>query len=246
MRLINYRKIAYTILFCAFICVANNNAMAQFFKGFVSAGGNVAQIDGDEVYGFKKVGFTAGIGAMIPFNADKPNEGLAASLEINYATRGAKEVKYADPFKYEAKLDYIDIPLMLHWIDKTGGITLGAGFQYGRLVRSSENWVLPDTAILGMERPLITNAKFLKNDWAVVADLRFTLWQRFKLDVRYQYSLVPIRKDFEFSNSYNVESYNEYKTWKRNFYNTCISVKLIYVINEEIEQKVAPKRKTAF
>ena len=30
----------------------------QSIRAFVSAGGNLSQIDGDEVYGFKKAGFT--------------------------------------------------------------------------------------------------------------------------------------------------------------------------------------------
>ncbi|MBQ0112644.1 MAG: outer membrane beta-barrel protein [Bacteroidales bacterium] len=240
------KSLKHIFLFFVLSVLMSLNVNAQFFKGFVSGGFSASQIDGDEVYGFKKVGFTGGIGAMMPFNADRPNEGLQFSLEINYSNRGAKENHWGDPFKYEASLDYIDIPVMVHWIDKRGGVTLGIGAQYGRLVHSYEAWGLTDTLIHGMERPLTTNARFDKNDWSFVGDLRFTMWQKFKIDVRYQYSLVPIRKDFEFFNSYNLNDNVNFRKWTRDFKSSWVTVKLIYMINEEQEVKSTPKRKTAF
>ncbi len=233
-------KVFVTGLF-VLLFFAYSEVRAQFFKGFVSLGFNVAQIDGDEVYGFKKVAPNLGIGAMLPLNANKQNEGLQVSMEINYSQRGAKESTAGDPFIYKASLDYIDIPLMLHYMDKKGGVTLGVGLQYSRLIHSSESWTLPDTLIFGMDRPTITKASFLKNDLAIVGDLRFTIWQKFKLDVRYQYSLLPIRKDFEFNNSYLPEDFNNYRTWLRDYKNNWVSVKVIYMINEEQEQRPVTK-----
>ena len=37
---------------------------AQNIKGFVTAGTTLSQIDGDEVYGFKKLGFVGSVGAV--------------------------------------------------------------------------------------------------------------------------------------------------------------------------------------
>ena len=178
---------------------------------------------------------------MLPFNSNKPNEGFQVSMEINYSQRGAKESTAGDPFIYKASLDYVDIPVMVHFIDKRGGITLGLGLQYSRLIHSSESWTLPDTLIRGMDRPTLIKADFLKNDLAIVADFRFTIWQKFKLDVRYQYSLLPIRKDFEFNNSYTPEDRTNYRTWLRSFKNNWLSFKIIYMINEEQEQKKATR-----
>ncbi len=226
----------------AFLCFYNANA--QFFKGFASLGFNISQIDGDEVYGFKKLGYNVGIGAMLPLNRNNTNAGFQVSMEINLSQRGAKETTENDPFVYKANLDYVDIPLMLHYIDAKGGITLGAGIQYSRLYHSKESWKLPDTLIFGMDRPTTTNAKFLKNDLAIIGDLRFTVWRNFKLDIRYQYSLLPIRKQFEFNNSYQSIDANNYRTWKRDYKNNWLSVKLIYMINEEQEQVYTkPNRK---
>lgn len=231
------------ILIVSVLCLYNANA--QFFKGFVSLGFNVSQIDGDEVYGFKKLGYLTGIGAMLPLNKNNLNGGLQVSMEINISQRGAKESTANDPFVYKANLDYVDIPFMLHYVDTKGGITLGAGIMYSRLFHSKETWTLPDTLIWGMDRPTTTKAKFLKNDLSIVGDFRFTIWKNFKLDVRYQYSLLPIRKDFEYNNSYQPTDANNYRTWKRDYKNNWLSVKLIYMINEEQEQ-VYTKRKVNY
>lgn len=241
-------KIAFVIFVGLIFCFASFEVKAQFFKGFVSLGFNVSQIDGDEVYGFKKVAPLVGIGAMLPFNSNKPNEGFQVSMEINYSQRGAKESTAGDPFIYKASLDYVDIPVMVHFIDKRGGVTLGLGLQYSRLIHSSESWTLPDTLIQGMDRPTLTKASFLKNDLAIVGDFRFTIWQKFKLDVRYQYSLLPIRKDFEFNNSFPAIDQTNYRTWLRSFKNNWLSFKIIYMINEEQDHKQAtrPNRKRSY
>ncbi|MBR1770006.1 MAG: outer membrane beta-barrel protein [Bacteroidales bacterium] len=238
------RKAKYGLIILIFLFMLSSYRLAaQNFKGFVSLGFNVSQIDGDEVYGFKKLGPVVGIGAMMPLNYDLPNEGFQLSMEINYSQRGAKESTSGDPFIYKANLDYLDVPLMLHYVDARGGVTLGLGLQYGRLFHYTESWTLPNPGILGMDRPTITNAEFLKNDFAFVGDFRFTLWQKFKLDVRYQYSLLPIRKDFEFNNSFPASSLNDYRTWLRSFKNNWLTFRIIYVINEEQEQKYTSKSK---
>lgn len=222
-------------MLCLFL-LCTDRAEAQIFKGFVSGGMTVSQIDGDEVYGFKKVAPTIGLGAMVPLNTNNPNGGFQLSLEINYSRRGARETTSGDPFEYNANLDYIDIPIMIHYVDTKGGVALGAGLQYSVLFHSSEKWVLPDTLIFGMDRPTMTDSKFKRGDLALVGDLRFTIWRKLKCDVRYQYSLLPIREDFEFNNSYRIEDNTNYRTWLRDFKNSSVTVKLIYMINEEQEQ----------
>lgn len=225
----------------------SNNTYAQLFKAFVSSGISLSQMDGDEVYGFKQLGYTGGIGVMAPFNPNRPDDGFQASMELMYTRRGAKESTYADPFIYNAKLDYIDIPILFNYVDKRGGLTFSLGMQYGRLVKSSEKWTLPDTAIIGMDRPTNTNdSKFLKNDWSIVAGLRFTIWRNIKFDARYQYSLSPIRKNFEYNNSRDITD-PLYYSWKRDLKNNYLSFKVIYVINEHHDTyKTKPKRKTAY
>ncbi len=208
-------------------------ATAQLFKANVSAGFAISQIDGDELYGFKHLGFSGGVGVMMPIIPDKTDEGFQLSTEILLSQRGATNNHLTDPFEYHCNLTYIDVPLMIHYVDKRGGVTLGAGIQYGRLISTKESWTLYDTMINGMDRPLnINDHNFKKNDLSVVADFRFTIWRNFKFDVRWQYSLLPIRKDVGFFNSYNPDD-DYYKSWYRDYKTHSLTFKIIYVFNED-------------
>lgn len=40
---------------------------AQIIKGFATVGFNLSQVDGDEAYGYRKIGGNGGLGVMIPF-----------------------------------------------------------------------------------------------------------------------------------------------------------------------------------
>ena len=234
-------------IYALYVLTMSVPVQAQLFKAFVSGGFTVAQIDGDEVYGFKHLGVNTGIGVIMPLNPNTPNEGFQLSTEILFVQKGAKNTNIFDPFIYKATLNYIEIPFMLHYFDKRAGAALGAGIQYGRLIKSSEIWELSDTLIPRMDRPLVTdNHYFIKNDLCFVADFRFNIYRNFKFDVRWQYSLLPIRKDFTFCNSYNeLDEY--YKTWNRDFKNNYVSFKLIYVINEKYDTyKTKTRRKTAY
>jgi len=53
-------------------------------KGVVIAGMNLSQVDGDEVYGFKKMGACVGVGGILPL----PKR-FSLSLEILYDEKGA-------------------------------------------------------------------------------------------------------------------------------------------------------------
>ena len=145
----NYRKFILIIILALF---CSTYASAQMLKAYVVAGLNAAQIDGDEVYGYSKISPQAGVGIIAPFNMKKPNEGFHASLELLYSQRGAKESM--DPFKYNTSLHYVDIPVMVHYVDTRGGWTFGLGAQYGRLFQINEDWGLPPQIIQSFERPV--------------------------------------------------------------------------------------------
>ena len=56
------------VLGVACLFFAMQNIEAQRFIGSVAAGVNFAQIEGDGVHGFYKVGFNGGLGLTIPLN----------------------------------------------------------------------------------------------------------------------------------------------------------------------------------
>lgn len=223
MKYKNY--ILYVVLLIFFSISSPLNA--QIFKGMVMGGVNLAQMNGDQSFGFNKFGLNAGIGVMAPLN-DKRN--FLLSMEVLYNELGAKESQ--DPFKYNTKIQYVSIPLLVHYEDKFGGWTFGAGLQYSRLIDVNEDWGLPKPPILSMDRPLMETVKdFNRDDFSFLFDIRFRIWERLKFNFRYQYSIVPIRKNVTYYNSFPDDS-PDYKSWQRDFYHNTLTIRLIYVINE--------------
>lgn len=170
----------------------SNSLHAQRIRGFISTGATLSQIEGDELKGFQKWGFTGGVGAMV--NLTK-NEDWRLSIEALYTQRGSYNSS-GDPYSISLKLDYVDIPLMLHYRDPWGGMLIGLGLDYSRLVQQPHNvmkynpdYFFPDT----------NDMTFQSNDLMVVADIRFPVWRNLWLNIRWQYSLIAIKKDWEFT-----------------------------------------------
>ena len=72
----------------------------------------------------------------------------------------------------------------------------GLGLNYGRLVQQpsgrllyNPNYFFPDT----------NDMEFLSNDFMAVADIRFPIWKGLWLNIRWQYSLIAVKRDWEFT-----------------------------------------------
>lgn len=216
-------------LMVVFALMFSNKTNAQIFKGMVIAGGNLAQINGDEVYGFNRIGLNTGVGVMAPLNKKR---NVLMSMEVLYNQMGAKES--GDPFQYNTRLDYVSIPFLIHYEDRFGGLTFGLGLQYSALINSKEDWGLPADTIHFMDYPDLSTVKdFSKSDFSLLFDVRFRIWERLKFNVRYQITCphMGIRKDVVFFNGLPAVN-SDFLSWKRNFYNSVLSFRLIYVINE--------------
>jgi hypothetical protein len=171
---------------------AASYSYGQRIHGFISSGATVSQIEGDELKGFKKWGYTGGVGAMVHLSK---NQTWNLSIEALYTQRGSYNGT-GDPYSISLKLDYVDIPLMLHYRDPWGGMFVGLGLNYSRLVQQphniikyNPNYFFPDT----------NNMTFLNNDLMIVADIRFPVWKGLWFNIRWQYSLIAIKKDWEFT-----------------------------------------------
>lgn len=202
---------------------------AQTIRAFVAAGGNLSQIDGDEVYGFKKVGFTGSVGAMVPLSK---SEKWLLSVEAKYAQYGAFQEGY--PYSYNATLPYVEVPVMAHFEDPIGGWTFGLGAVYGRLMNYKETAAWDQTgtttAITDFEKK-----PYERNDLSFVADIRFRIWKNLKFNFRYQHSLIPTKCDWTFG--YNTQ------TWTRDTYNSVLTARLIWVFNDKDTSKKKSRKK---
>lgn len=126
-------KIALILL----LLVAFGRAQAQIVKGEVFFGGNACQVDGDECFGFNRLGFHAGAGALVPITSF-----MDIGLEVLFNQKGAFK-KWPNtsnstyPYAYDLRLNYAEVPLMIYFTDKDI-LSLGIGVSYGRLVGLSE------------------------------------------------------------------------------------------------------------
>ncbi|MFT5512298.1 MAG: hypothetical protein ACI8SE_000696, partial [Bacteroidia bacterium] len=98
------------IVCCLLAFLSFTFAKAQFFKASLIGGGNFAQVDGDHIGGYNKLGLVAGIGIQHDIDDTK-----SVGFELLYAQKGSKLVNDPDatiqPI-YIIKSTYIDFPLV--------------------------------------------------------------------------------------------------------------------------------------
>ena len=217
------------------------NGYSQRILGAVSAGMNLSQVDGDEEYGFKKVGLNIGPSVIIPFGKNKK---WSVTMEILFSQIGSRQSSQytndtvVDTTKggyydgYKLNLTYVQVPVLVHFTDKNI-IAGGVGFLYGQLVGAKEwedyndgrGYVRTGTSLSG---------PYTMGDLQAVVDIRLRLYQRLWFNFRYSYSVFPIRtRPFE-----NPFYHN---TWTRKQYNNVLTFRLTYIFNEEINKRKGKK-----
>ncbi len=198
-------------------------AQGQRFKGAAMGGLNLSKVAGDEVngfYQFYRLGLNLGVAVIMPFK-----EHWDVTLEVDYSQKGAfwgdavQDDNY--PWRYDLHLDYVEVPVLFHYNDRDI-ITAGLGFSWGRLVNSSE---LED---YGNKPSYQDTVPFNINDFSMMGDLIFRLYKRLHMNIRIAHSLVPIRER-QFVNPYTQS------TWDKKQYNFTISLRLVYIFNERLE-----------
>jgi hypothetical protein len=219
----------YRLLLISFLLFAlSPSLLAQRFKGAVMGGMNIAQVDGDEVYGYRKVGGQFGVAAILPIKK------FDVTLETLFNQKGAREKQqYPDDTingyiyngAYDLRLNYVEVPVLAHYTDKDR-YTVGLGFSYGRLVSFSE--VEHD----GEVPPYSDTVAFNKNDWDVLLDLQIRVWKQLKFNVRFSYSMAPIRE-----RTYQDIRGQGIDPWTRKQYNNMLTFRLVYVFNEKFEPR---------
>lgn len=210
------------LIITIFLMLAAGQVRSQQIQAAIIAGGNLSQVDGDEIFGFNKIGLNTGLGAVVPFGKH-----LQFSIETLYSQKGSYQgPQYEDTDslgivttgEYKVNLDYLEVPVMLLYNDKDV-ITGGLGLSYGRLVRIKEY-----EHGQRVETTTLNDGPYNRNDFSFLADVRFRVYKMFKLNIRYTYSLLKIR----------TRTYENLlgDTWTRDQFNNTISFRLIYMFNE--------------
>jgi hypothetical protein len=96
-------------------------------------------------------------------------------------------------------------------IDELAGIVYSSGF--------------PDT--IQISSVIANSSSYRANDFNICADLRVRLWEGLHAELRYQYSLSPIR-----TRMYYRDVNQSLDNRIRLQYNNCITLRLVYIFNE--------------
>lgn len=214
--------LAISFLAISISALAQRRHDDQLIHAYPVIGATWSQIEGDELKGFKQMGFTGGVGALVNLRAD---EMLKLSVEATYSQRGTYNGT-GNPYNFDLRLNYVDIPITLHFQDPIGGMNFGIGLGYSRLVEQPHGSILfPNNFI-----PDTTDMSFLRNDLAIIGDLRFTIWRGLKMNIRYQYSLFPIKKQWHLTEYTTEDLFTEHVN---DLFNSSVSLRIMYVFGDD-------------
>ena len=166
----------------------------RVFYGGLIAGANFSQVDGDYFAGYRKIGLNAG--GIVYAQLAKH---VAISLEILYSQKGSKSdgPQYSPGntslliTKYSIAANYAEVPVMINYFDKRRS-HFGIGVSFSRLVSSNES-ITTDSLSTIRTIPLDLQYPFKKNDFNFLAGVEIHLVKGLFLNVRFQYSILPIR-----------------------------------------------------
>jgi hypothetical protein len=203
------------------LLLASITMQAQRFHGYGFAGAITSQVEGDELKGFDHWGLIGGVGAMADLDN---NDTWSLAIETGYSCRGIYNNRHSNENFYNIRLNlhYADIPITFFYHDHYGGLRIGVGLVYSRLVSQphdtivfNPNYFVPDT----------TDMSFLKNDLAAAAEFRFNIWKGLQFSARYQYSIIPIKRDWHYQFAGN--------TFSNNFYGSSVTIRLLWQFGED-------------
>jgi hypothetical protein len=220
------KQITYFVLIAALAILFSGNLFGQRIKGTLIAGGNLSQVEGDEIKGWSQLGFVGGVGAIIPFAGN-----WGVNLETLFSQKGSfQKEQFPDDSltnEYRLRLNYVEIPLYISYTDKDV-MSFGLGGYFSRLVSAREE------EHGGNQTPYTETQEFEPNDIGFLVDFKVRIWQRLHLNVRYTQSLVSIRERIFYPR------YTGSSPFKRDQYNQVIALRFVYIFNEGARQ--APVR----
>jgi hypothetical protein len=185
----------------------------SIFRPYVVAGMNAAQVDGDDVAGYTKLGFNGGGGTfiMLPKN-------FSVGFEIIYSQKGAITTKNnrSPQFDYfKLNIDYLDVPVMFSYHDKQRAI-FGLGVILNNLVRTKE--------ARGFNPHGIQPFEYKRFAVEGMANVSFHFRKNFGVNLRFAYSLTDIAKGKYMVGSQYVSNLKDHS--QRNNY---FSARLFYL-----------------
>ena len=169
------------VLFLGLSISAQEKESKSIFKPYLSLGLTSSQISGDELGGFDQIGFNATLATQIMIG-----DRWRPSIELQFDQRGSRRNAQPDKGLYESynlRLNYVQVPLILGYLQKKTGFELGVAPGY--LLSSTEEDENGSYPLQGRE--------FDKLDIAALAGIRFRFHERWELCTRFEQSLIKVR-----------------------------------------------------
>ena len=160
------------------------SANAQRFKGGILLGINASQIDGDNWSGFYKGGLLAG--AFV--NTDLQDK-FGAQLEIKYSAKGSAPHKDHSNYPMKIRLNYIDVPILATY-EAIENLKIETGLSFNYLFKAESfngTWDEDEDGVVN------------SFETAVLFGLNYRFFTRFDLNIRWNYSLFPVRSEYSSS-----------------------------------------------
>ncbi|HRD83391.1 MAG TPA: outer membrane beta-barrel protein [Saprospiraceae bacterium] len=167
-------------VFMTVFCLAALSAQAQRFKTAVVAGLNMAQIDGDDLAGYRQPGINAGLRTSAQLS-DRWQLGLELLFSQQGSDRGPD-----DPFltNYDRiRFNMVEVPAMIQFSEWK--IQLAAGLSYSRLI----NYRIRD---LGGNK-IASNFDIDRNNVSVLLGGTYFPSEKWGLDVRWTRAMFPLQ-----------------------------------------------------
>ena len=160
----------------------NCKVISQGFKAMGIIGINASQLDGDNLYGFNKLGLSAG--GRLSYTSTSIYD---LSLEMLYSQRGSSTKIFNADDTEKISLNYLEFPIIFSlrdWLiesDNYYKVRAETGLSYGYL--------------FSIKAPGFDELNFRKHDvsWIIGAGLNFT--KRLGISLRYSTSLYKLYKD---------------------------------------------------
>lgn len=191
--MLSRRRVPVFLLFLTF--ALHGRAQSDFFlgepkvfTGGLVLGANFTQVDGDDYFGYHRVGLNVGGIVYTHFTRS-----FGVSMELLYSQKGSRGEDIIESpaigtyvTKCFMNLNYVEVPVTLHYTYHRYDAEVGLSYAY--LVKSDE-WVLADQPV---NIDPVVNA-FNKTDLEYIFGLSGRIYQKLYANVRFQYSITSIR-----------------------------------------------------
>ncbi len=167
----------------------------QGFDGGLLIGIAPTQIDGDNYWGFNKVGIVGGAFVTREFK-----QGIGGKAALRYIEKGSQKGDNDEPLPYyKARLHYVEMPVTATYNYKKK-LELEAGISLGYLIKAKEAYISNY-----MNEPVYVYEPF---EIGALAGVSYHFHKLFAVNAQFMYSLLPVKKyntknQTAFSGQYN-------------------------------------------